>query len=298
MSTKAKSAPKGHAAPATLQLGPVTVTTGAQSVQRMAVMLWGAAGCGKTTFAATAPGCKLWLSFGDNEHVTVAHRNDVQVAPLYDLSIDDLFKHGQNDNPFNLDTFLAQNQRIETVVVDSVTALAFRALQKAVAMGVGASRTFTPSIEMPGISAYGARNGIVLATLTGLLRVTAKHNVHIIAIAHEADPVKAQDERGNEVIDYISVMLGGQLVNNMTWRLSEIWYMSQKATGDKSRQLAIRPIRKRKPMKTRMFRSDGAAEFDLTYDPLKADDAKGQMTIARWWDAWIDGGASHIDVPH
>src|ERR1044071_1453568 len=115
-----------------LQLGPITVQTGQETPDRMAVLIWGAATCGKSTFAATAPGQKLWLSFGDNEHVSVASRPDVMVANLADMPIDELFKHAQNDNPFGLDQFLAENENFLTVVCDSLTAIEYRALQKSV----------------------------------------------------------------------------------------------------------------------------------------------------------------------
>src|SRR5262245_23169083 len=116
----------------TLMLGSVPVTQGDQTPSRMALLLWGPSGAGKTTYAATAPGDKLWLSFGDQEHISVQHRKDVHVVKLYDMSLEDLFKHGQSDNPFGLDKFLAENEQFETVVVDSITAIAYRALQKAV----------------------------------------------------------------------------------------------------------------------------------------------------------------------
>lgn len=282
--------------PSTLQLGPLSVTTGQDTPSRMAILLWGPATCGKTTFAATSPGEKLWLSFGDNEHVSVQHRKDVLITKPYELSIDELFKHAQSDNPFGLDQYLSENQEVETVVVDSLTAIAFRALQKAVKDGVGAGRGFSPTMEAPGISAYGGRNAIVLETITGLLRTTARHDCHIIITAHEADPVTRQDQ-GKEIIDYISVQLGGQLVNNMTWRLSEIWYMSQSDTRRKQRRLAIRPTRLRRPMKTRMFVSNAEPEFDLSYDADKADNAKEQMTIAAWYEEWMKNGGKKIGVP-
>src|SRR6202008_4380446 len=117
----------------------------------------------------------------------------------------------------------------------------------------------------------------------------AKHGVHLIMTAHEADADTKKDERGNDIIDYVSVMLGGQLVNNMTYRLSEIWYMSM--SGDK-RMLAVRPTRRRRPMKTRMFSGRDDPEFELTYDALKPD--KGQMTIERWYDQWAEGGYEKI----
>lgn len=277
-----------------LKLGPVTITSGAEAPSRMAVLIWGPATCGKTSFAATAPGGKLWLSFGDQEHVPVMHRKDVQVANLSGLGYEDLFKHAQSDNPFGLDQILADNEHISTVVTDSITSIAFRALQKAVADGVGASGKFRPTMEVPGISAYGGRNAIVLETLTGLLRVTAKHNAHIILTAHEDDPVTRKDGP-NDIIDYITIMLGGKLVNNMTWRLSEIWFMSQSATGAKERRIAIRPTRNRRPMKTRMFSDLGEPEFILDYDANKPD--KGQMTITSWYEAWEEGQFTKLSIP-
>lgn len=213
------------------------------------------------------------------------------VADLSGLNVDDLFMQAQGDNPFGLDQALSENQEIETVVVDSVTAISFRALQKAVKDRVGAGRGFVPSIMAPGISAYGGRNGLTLDVLTGLLRVTSKHGVHVIFTAHEADPEK--DEQG--VVMLITIMLGGQIVNNVTWRLSEIWHLEQSLLGTKERRLSIRSTEKRKPMKTRMFSDMGEAKFVLAYDANKPD--KGQMTIAGWHEAWIKGGFEKLKVP-
>jgi hypothetical protein len=145
-------------------------------------------------------------------------------------------------------------------------------------MKLGASKEFRPTMEHPGLSAYGGRNAIVLEVLTGLLRITAKHGVHLIATAHEADPVL----NNQGVVQYITIMLGGKLVNNNTWRLSEIWYLSEDGDG---RRLAVRPTRLRRPMKTRMFTGKGPPEFELMYDADLPD--KGQMTIASLYDQWI-----------
>src|SRR4051812_33148913 len=92
------------------RLGLVEVTHGQTTQSRMAQLLWGAAGCGKSTFAATGPGDKLWLSLGDNEHVSVNHRQDVYVADYSSVSIDELFTQAQNDNPFGLDQYLSEKQ--------------------------------------------------------------------------------------------------------------------------------------------------------------------------------------------
>jgi hypothetical protein len=156
-------------------------------------------------------------------------------------------------------------------------------------MRLGASGKFTPSMEAPGLSAYGGRNAIVLEVLTGLLRVTAKHGCNLILTAHEADPV--MDEQGS--VQFVTIMLGGKLVNNNTWRLSEIWYMSQ---DQERRRLAVRPTRKRRPMKSRMFSGVGPPEFELMYNAELPD--AGQMTIASFYDRWVSGGGKKLQTPN
>lgn len=279
--------------------GGIEALQGDQSPSRIAVLLWGPAGAGKTTFAGTAPGLKLWFSFGDNEAAPVSKRKDVQIADVSKLSYSELFNQCQNDNPFGLDKILSENEDIASVIVDSATAIAYMALQKSV-LGEknGAGRNFTPSMSAPGIAAYGGRNAIVLETLSGFLRVTAKHNVNIIVTAHEDDPTMKQENvagKMTDIIDYIGIQLGGKLVNNMTWRWSEIWHLRD---VNDVKKLTIRNYGQRRPMKTRMFTTrDKFPVIDLNYDPDKADDAKGQMTIAGWHEAWLDGGRQSLPIP-
>jgi len=281
-----------------MKVGPVTAKQGDQSPARAAILLWGPAGAGKTTFAATAPGVKLWCSFGDNEATPVSRRKDVIVADLSVLEYDELFKHVQNDNPLGLDKILSDRQDITTVVIDSATAIAYRALQKAVSDRVGAGKGFVPSMVAPGIAAYGGRNAIVLETLTGFLRVTQKHSVNIIITAHEDDPTMRNETvngRVVEVVDFISIQLGGKLVNNMTWRLSEIWNLRE---SNNKRILTVRNYGQRKPMKTRMFEINGKTpQIDLVYDPTKPDGDKKQMTIAAWHDGWLKHGRRGLPIP-
>jgi hypothetical protein len=253
----------------------------------MTILLWGPAGDGKTTWAATAPGKKLWLSFGDNEHQSVLGRKDIEVMHLYKYGYEEVLKHGRSDSPFGLDQILAKDTSVETVVLDSITALTDMALRSAVARGLGAGKGYTPTMEHPGMSAYGGRNAITLDVLQKLLRITAKHDVHLIMTAHEADPEK--DNEG--IVQFVTIMLGGKLVNNVTWRLSEIWYLSQDGRG---RQLAVRPTRKHRPMKSRMFTGIGEPEFVLAYDSNKPD--KGQMTIASFYERWVSKEAK-LPIP-
>lgn len=261
--------------------GPFEVTDSEAISRRMTILLWGPAGGGKTTWASTAPGKKFWLSMGDNEHQSISGRKDVRVMHLYKHTPDTILKHGRSENAFGLDTILFEDPDIETVVLDSVTALTDISLRQAVSMGIGGGKGLTPTLEHPGVGAYGGRNAIMLDVLQKVMRVCAKHGVHLIITAHEADPEKDKDG----TVQFITIMLGGKLVNNVTWRLSEIWYLSQDGKG---RQLAVRPTRKHRPMKSRMFKGTGEPEFILTYDADKPDE--GQMTITSFYDKWVDSG--------
>jgi hypothetical protein len=270
-----------------LRLGPVEITSGDNVPSRMAILLWGPSGVGKTTFSATAPGDKLWISLGSDEHLPVLRRKDVHVADFSGLPIEEFFKHARSENPFGLDGVLSENGHIGTVVFDSMTALAYMSLQKAVRDGIGAGSGFRPTMEFPGISAYGGRNALTLEVMTEVLKITAKHNVHVIFTAHEDDPTMIKHGR-DDVVDYIGIMLGGKIVNNVAWRLSEIWYFSQSELSKRNRRLAFRVTRKRKPMKTRMFSDTGEPEFEVDYDANKPDE--GQMTIASWHKKWQING--------
>ena len=42
---------------------PPSVVVNKSSIMRVSMMLWGSAGCGKTTFANTAPGKRLYINF-------------------------------------------------------------------------------------------------------------------------------------------------------------------------------------------------------------------------------------------
>lgn len=270
------------------------VENGPAVPERMAVFLWGPAGDGKTTWAATMPGKKLWLSFGDNEHVPVANRKDVDVVRLYDMGYADVFKHGVGDNPFGLGSYLAEHDDVTSVIVDSATALVYKGLEKAIADGVGRSRIFTPTMQEPGRSAYGGRNANAIAVMSSLLKVTARYNVHILFTGHEDDPTTDQDG----TVLYIAASLGGKIINQVTWRLSEIWNLRQDhESSAKNRFVTVRAYGKRKPLKTRMFDQKTDAVFTLNYDPDKADDAAGQMTIAGFYDQWLAADKWRIPTP-
>jgi len=208
-----------------------------------------------------------------------------------------VFQHGIGGSPYGLDKTLYEMRNIKTVVCDSLTAIQYLGLQKAVADGIGAGKGFTPTMQAPGRSAYGGRNANLLSVMKALLSVTAKHKVHLIFTAHENDPVSKIDPKGVETLDSISMSLGGQLVNNVSAQISEIWNYRQELTGKRNRIVTTRISGLRKPMKTRMFKQDGESSFVVYYDPDKPDNAPGQMTIASFWEQWQRSGTQKLLVP-
>lgn len=245
----------------------------------IALLLWGDAGCGKTTLAATAPGTKLWLLFDREGALSLAGRDDVMVL---DLSGE---KHSvleslKNDNVMGLEKVLAENPQIETVVLDSLTALVVLATENAVANVTSATN------ENPGLKGFGHRNAVVLRIITALMRLTKRLNRHIIFIAHEDTPTT--DDKG--VVQFITLALGGKQTNQIALALNEVWWMRD--TG-KERWLALRPCRTRKPMKSRMFDVSITPEFVWRYDATKwSGDG-----LESWFNKWKEGGCKKLAIP-
>ena len=269
------------------EIHPVTST----SISRFTLLMWGGAGTGKTTLACTAPGKKLIINLDPDGETSVKYRGDTHVIDLSKLSTDDVLRELKHEhNPLGLDKFLKENQDIETVILDSATSLSIRALESSVAQGIGRSNRFTPSMETPGLAAYGGRNAILLTCIRGLLRVTGRHNVHCIITTHEDNPTT--NEEG--VVLYISMMLGGKLLNSFTLQISDIWWLRDDGKGNQ--MIAIRPCRSHKPMKTRIFKTDVEPEFPLKYNPEKWEDLKNNP-IALWWSQWEKGKGMKLALP-
>lgn len=257
---------------------------------RMAILIWGSAGLGKTTFACTAPGKKLILNVDHDGYIAVQHRTDIIIADVSDLSFSDFIKDYGNDDPGNLSGYLKSNPEIDTVIVDSTTSIFYRCLQQAIHKQVGKSAIFTPTLEAPGLSAYGARTAFMIQILSGILRVTGQFNKHVIFLSHEDTPDKNKD---GEIIN-ISMSLSDGAINQTSFRLSEIWYMGLLG---QDRSIAIRPTRLRKPMKTRIFTASQDAEFRLNYNADVSDEEQPDQTIAGWYDKWRLNGYKKLPVP-
>lgn len=251
---------------------------------RFTLLLWGMSGVGKTTLACTLPGKKLIINLDPDGPVSVSNRRDVDVLDLSALPTDEVLnKLKSADNPLSLNSVL-ENGKYASVIFDSATSLSQRALESAVRQGIGKSARFTPTMETPGLAAYGGRNAILLTCIKGILRVTGRYNIHCAIISHEDEPKLS--ESGD--IMYITMMLGGKLVSNVSLQLSEVWWMRE----DRGiKYITIKPCRQRKPMKTRMFRADGNPEFPLRFNPDKDN------PLSDWWTAWKKGKGAKLSLP-
>lgn len=247
---------------------------------RIALLLWGAAGCGKTTLASTAPGNKLWIQFDPDGVVSLSGRDDVLVLDLSAEHHLSLVAKLKGDDPYGIEKALRDRPDIETVVLDSATALAAIATDNAV------SEVKSATYENPGLKGYGHRNAVVLRVLTVFMRLTKRLNKHLIIISHEDTADKNEDG----TVNFITLALGGKMVNQVGLQINEIWWMSD--TG-KERRIAVRPIRQRTPMKTRMFNASSSSEFVWRYD---ATTWKGDG-IKEWFEAWKEGSGSKLPLP-
>ncbi len=263
-----------------IQLGSRILAPPGIDDARIAMLLWGNAGCGKTTLAATAPGTKLWLLFDPDGASSLIGRPDVLVL---DLSGESHFivEKMKDDNPFGLERILKENPQIETVVFDSATAFATLATENAVA------HVKSATIENPGLKGYGHRNAVVLRAFTSVNRLTKRLGKHFICISHEDTADKNEDGS----INFVTLALGGKMVNQIGASISEVWWMAD--TG-KERRLAVRPIRSRTPMKTRLFDlMSGSGEFVWRFN---ATTWEGDG-IGTWFQQWKANEGRKIALP-
>ena len=279
--------------PTEITLGNYALNTPNAKAQRISMLLWGSAGCGKTTLASTAPGKKLWINFDPDGTASIANRakerNDIIVLDLSAEkdSIVEAFKKSDTTMIKNVEKFLTENPDIETVVLDSVTSFGDKALAHGVTAAQSTTKGRGATLEDPGFAGYGNKNTWTRLLVKHLLEVTGKLNRHMIFIAHEDKPEK--NDQG--AVLFITIMLGSSLSEQVPLQISEVWAMTD--TG-KERRIAVRPCRSRKPMKTRMFIANASEpEFKWNYD---ADKLEGEG-IADWYAAWKANGFAKLQLP-
>lgn len=270
-----------------LQIGGVPIQSVSEAPARMSVLLWGTTGSGKTTLSCTAPGRKLLINFDPDGPQSVRGIPNVSVAD-FSGALPSLVEQFKNvADPLGLSKVIEQ---FDTIIVDSLSTVGDMTLNAGINKSKLMSKSAnTPiSIEMPGLQSYQIRNALLMELVKNLLSFTAKHNKNLICIAHEAAPEK--DDQGS--IIGVTILLGGQLVELVGLKFSEIWNVYDNTTL-KKKLILVRPARMRKPCKTRMFQTTKSGEFEWNYDPETHEGG----TIEQWFNQYRDNKFQKIPLP-
>lgn len=265
----------------------INIETSAARRSRTAGIIWGMPKCGKTSFLLTLPGKKLFVMLDPDGDQSLPDREDVEILRLYEQPDDVIIRY----LTANMPSMLRKNERgHDSVIFDSMSTLSTIALNDAIRNEVGASKkdSFKPSLEAPGLAAYGARTNHIIDIVNKNLRATALVGMHCWFTSHEDEP--KTDDKGSFL--YITMTLSGKAINGVGLNVSEIWHMRMM---DKQWHLAIAPSRGKRPMGSRMFDVTGEPEFRLRFNLTDGPDQP--HSIARWFQQWEESGRKKLPLP-
>lgn len=262
------------------------VTKSSDRKARLTGILWGQAKCGKTTLLTSLPGKKLFVMIDPDGDVSIPDDDDIDIMRLYEQD-PDVVKRFVIDK---LPSYIKENVNgYNSVIIDSLTTFGQIALDEAIRAKVGASRDFTPSMEAPGLGAYGARKQYIVHALRNNLKATASVGAHCFFTAHEGE---AERNAKGDVIGDISMSLSDKTTNEVGLTVSELWHLRKK---DKVWTLSISPCRGRSPMGSRLFDQTAEPEFVVKFDPNKP--LTQPHSIATWIADWEAGGRKKLSIP-
>lgn len=264
---------------------------------RFVSILWGPVGAGKTPMAATAPGSVCYILFDIDGLKSIAHLdilkpNHVRVVNLTaeDDTIVDKFEK-LRDTESNLKAVL-QDESISTIVFDSMTAFMDKCLTRGI-VKVGPSGNDKPTNLAPGLRGYGARAMLVRQCVMNVHTLAERYNKNFIVTAHEK-VVNKKGEKDQEVVDFITMLLGGETFVQVPKNFSEIWRMELQSDGRTS--VLTAPHGYYRPCRSRMFRrAEGyrPSAFEWKFNTYEW---KGEG-IETWMNQWKSAGCQAIPLP-
>ena len=275
-----------------ITLGGLLITAPTEAITHASILLWGAAGTGKSTLAMTAPGDILNIQFdqtgaqGVSDIVKNAGEDCNIYVARFNQESDNVVTKFTSPDPIGIEKFLTENPNIKTVVFDSLTSFGDKALAFGVTKARATPKGRTATLEDPGYSGYGHKRTYVEQCVRNLAVSCAKHNVNVIFIAHEGPPTVNNEG----VVTERTLLLGASLNITIPKDIGEIWYLAD--TG-KERRLYIRNSGPIRPMRSRIFYTENVQHFKLNFD---ADKWSG-TGIADWLDAWKANGFKKINPP-
>lgn len=252
---------------------------------RISGLIWGPAKCGKTTFLTSLPGKKLFVMVDPDGDASLPDRDDIFIMRVYEQP-DDVVKRFLIEK---LPTLLRKNEEgFDSVIVDSVSTFGQITLREAIREGIGAGKSFKPTIEAPGMAAYGARTQNIVEMVNKVLRATGSVGMHCFFTGHEDEADR--DDEGNFL--GITLTLSGKAINGVGLNVSEIWHLRH----DPGKwMLSISNCRSRQPMGSRIFVQDSSPEFQLKFKPEAGLDQP--HSIATWFNQWVESGRNKLKIP-
>lgn len=260
-----------------LRIAGVEVKKVEDNPKRLNLLLWGQAGVGKTLFASTAPGKKLWLSFDPNGLDTLNFSPEKDNIQTVDLSKSNyaIVRQGCNENCFGIEAYLKDNL-FDTVVFDSATTY----LDLCLRLGIEGIKNAT--IELPSMAGYAKKNSYFKQTMINLIKLTNKYNKHLVIIGHEDNG--KMDDLGN-IIEQ-GPMIGGSNGTSIAIMLSEIWYLGM---FNGKRKVMFAPYSVKKLMKTRMIDLDKCKQIEWNYTL-----ENGGHGLNTWYNQWVNSSSKII----
>lgn len=268
-------------------MAEITTTTSSERKSRTAGVIWGLPKCGKTTFLMSLPGNKLFVMLDPDGDNSLPDRDDIHIMRLYEHDDATIMRFLEDKMP----TFIKQNaDKYDSYIFDSTSTLYRILLNEAIRKKVGESKksNFEPTLDMPGLVAYGSRTNHLLNIINKNLRATSSVGAHCWFTSHEDEP--KTNDRGETL--YTTLNLSGKAISGMGLEVSEIWHMH---LHDKKWFIQIKPCRGKQPMGSRIFDMTSESEFQLKFNPELGVDQN--HSIATWYHQWLSNGKRKLPLP-